>query len=322
MGQTQTDGAQAADAVLMIRPRHFASNPATAATNAFQQFDAAPAPALAQARAVAEFDGAVAALRAAGVRVIVADDTPAPVTPDAVFPNNWFSTHGDGRVVLYPMLAPNRRDERRADLVPTLLPDAGYAVREVLDLTGWEDEGAFLEGTGSLVLDRIGRVAFAARSPRTDARVVQAFARAMGYAAVVFDAVDAQGRAVYHTNVVMCVGTGFAVICARAIADEATRRHVLALLRESGREVIDIDPAQLAAFAGNVLELRAATGAPYLAMSRTACGAFTAAQRDRLCQHATPVVADLPVIEQCAGGSLRCMLAEIHLPPLAGAAIG
>ncbi|MEO0975532.1 MAG: arginine deiminase-related protein [Pseudomonadota bacterium] len=206
MSESITDVVQdTAAAVLMVRPRRFASNPLTAASNAFQQFEAAPPTEQAQPAALAEFEGVVSALRAAQVEVVVVDDTDTPHTPDSIFPNNWFSTHRGGRVVLYPMQARNRRDERRLDVFEEHLPAAGFEVREIIDLSHHEREGRFLEGTGSVVLDRHHRLAFAARSPRTHEAVVDQFVRALDYHPVIFDATDAAGREIYHTNVLMSV---------------------------------------------------------------------------------------------------------------------
>lgn len=303
---------QIAPAVLMIRPVRFFANPETRASNAFQRDDLALAVAAQQARAAAEFEGLAAALRAAGVAVHAFDDTPEPATPDAIFPNNWVSFHADGRVVLYPMLAPNRRAERRPELLAALR--GAYAVAEVVDLTHHEAAGRFLEGTGSLVLDRPGRVAYACRSPRTHEAVLAEFAARLGYAVVAFDAFGPDAAPIYHTNVLMAVGEGFAVIGAEAIPAEQ-RGEVLTRLAASGREVVALTPAQLGAFAGNMLALRAADGGQVLAMSARAEACLTPDQRAVLARHARVVAAPVPTIEDCAGGSVRCMLAEVFLPP-------
>lgn len=298
-----------APAVLMIRPVAFHANPQTMGTNAFQRPASGLDPAALQARARAESDGLAAALRHAGVTVVAFDDTPTPATPDAIFPNNWVSFHADGTAVLYPMLAENRRLERRPDVLDALVRDHGFALREVVDLSGPEAEGRFLEGTGSLVLDRAHRVAYACRSPRTDAGLLADWAARFGYETVVFDAWGPDGTPIYHTNVLMCVGDGFAVLGEASLTDPAVR----ARLEATGHEVVAIDPTQLAAFAGNMLALQGA-GGQVLAMSARAHASLRPDQRAALQRHARLVVADVSAIEDHAGGSVRCMLAELFLP--------
>jgi hypothetical protein len=305
---------QCASAVMMIRPVHFVSNPQTAVTNRFQNLTAAPPPEVAQARALREFEGLVAALSDAGVDVVVFDDTPEPHTPDAIFPNNWVSTHADGTVVLYPMQAENRRAERRLDVISNGLPGAGYSVREVIDLSPYEREGRFLEGTGSLILDRVSRIAYACLSPRTDPGLVAHFGRRLGYSAQTFSAASADGHAVYHTNVIMSVGERVAIFCADMVTERARADAVVRSLRDTGHEVVLIDREQVNRFAGNVLELRTAAGERVLAMSLQAEQALTEAQRGTIERHARIVSAPIENIELCAGGSVRCMLAEVHLP--------
>ncbi|MEM9383764.1 MAG: arginine deiminase-related protein [Pseudomonadota bacterium] len=297
----------------MVRPREFASNPQTAASNAIQRFDEAPPADQAQREALMQFEVLVATLREAGVTVVVVDDDPTVWTPDAVFPNNWFSTHADGRLVLYPMLAPNRRAERRADVYEKILPQAGFAVERVIDLSDHEADEVFLESTGSLVLDRVHRVAYGCRSARTHDRAAEHFSRTLGYQLVLFDARDPQGAEIYHTNVMMAIGEQFVVICSDAIVEDG-RDKVLARLEATGRDIIDISPLQLAAFAGNVLELAVAGRKNVIAMSQSAHDAFTAAQMARLTRLARPLAVGIGTIELCSGGSVRCMLAEIHLP--------
>jgi hypothetical protein len=305
---------QCARAVMMIRPVHFVANPQTALTNRFQDLSGAPPAALAQARALEEFEGVAAALRAAGVVVEIYDDTPEPHTPDSIFPNNWVSLHADGTVVLYPMQAENRRAERRRDLIEHGLRDAGYAVRELIDLSHYEAQGRFLEGTGSLILDHVHRIAYACLSPRTDAGLVAKFGRRLGYAAQTFHAAGADGHAVYHTNVIMSVGDGLAVFCADMVTERARADAIVRSLRDTGHEVVLIDRAQVERFAGNVLELENAAGARVLALSAQAEAALTTAQRRTIERYAELVAAPIENIERCAGGSVRCMLAEIHLP--------
>lgn len=307
-----TQERQSAVDVLMIRPARFAANPQTLESNRFQY--AGGDSEQIQAAALEEFDGLVAQLTEAHVRVHVFDDTPAPVKPDAIFPNNWFSTHADGSLVLYPMLAENRRMERRSDIVDALSNRCGFSVNRVIDLSARELHGHYLEGTGSLVLDRINRIAYACRSPRTDADVLGDFARQLGYELAVFNALDASGTAIYHTNVLMCVGTRFAAICSEALP-EKERDPVLDLLRMTGHEVIELTHAQVAAFAGNMLELENTLGQTLVALSASAAEALEDDQRETLERFGGElVIAPIPTIERYGGGSVRCMLAELHLP--------
>lgn len=298
----------------MIRPVRFGSNPETLASNRFQSQQAAMADSAAQRTAAAEFDGLVAALRAVGVIVHVIDDTPEPHTPDSLFPNNWVSFHADGSVVLYPMLASNRRAERRNDVLEVLSASHGFRIARVLDLTAHESRGKFLEGTGSLVLDRVHRIAYACVSPRTDLDVLGDFAQQLDYDVVAFEAVDAAGAAIYHTNVLMCIGTQFAAVCSACIREDE-RAAVINALRTTGHAIVDLSMEQLAAFAGNMLELRSARTGRVVAMSTRARDSLSSQQRELIEQHAGPIVAaPIPTIETLGGGSVRCMLAEIHLP--------
>jgi hypothetical protein len=301
----------------MVRPARFGFNPQTAASNAFQQVPQGVAQTTAAAdiqdRALREFDALAERLVRAGVRVIVAHDTPEPAKPDAIFPNNWVSFHADGTVVLYPMLAPNRRAERREEVLREVLGSGAFRSSRTVDLSHREDEGQYLEGTGSLVLDRTARVAYANLSPRTDLDVLGEFAQLVDYDLVTFEAVDGAGRPIYHTNVMMAIGTRFALICGDSIVEMRRRDAVCAQLRDSGRELIEISLDQMQAFAGNLLEL-APAGSSLIAMSSTAWNSLEAAQRRALEKHGSILAADIPVIERHGGGSVRCMLAEVHLP--------
>lgn len=302
---------QCAAAVLMVRPAAFCANAETAATNAFQAAGLFGADLGDEARA--ESDALAAALDAAGVEVLVLDDTPEPAKPDACFPNNWLSLHHDGTAVLYPMLAPSRRRERREEALE-LVRQRGFVVRRVVDLTPFESQGAFLEGTGSLVLDHAARVAHACRSPRTHAAPLEAFARELGYAPQVFDATGPAGEAVYHTNVVMSVGEGFAVACLEAVADEDQRLRLHQSLEAAGREVLELGRAAMNAFAGNLLQLATREGGRVIALSATALAGLGPHLRGRLERHGELVAVPVPVIERYGGGSVRCMLAEVFLP--------
>lgn len=297
----------------MIRPARFESNPQTAASNRFQG-KTGRTPADQQAAALAEFERLRQALEAAGVRVLAFDDTPEPHTPDAVFPNNWVSFHADGTVVLYPMEAQNRRLERRQDIVEALAAKHGFLVREVVDLSHHEADGHYLEGTGSMVLDRVNRIAYACLSSRTHLDPLGEFAQRLDYDVLTFDAVDEGGAPIYHTNVLMNVGEALAVICAEAIPREEQRAAVLESLANSGHEVMPLSFAQLQAFAGNMLELRSAAGGRVVALSQQALDSLTREQQDTLNANGQVLSVPIDVIEASAGGSVRCMLAEIHLP--------
>lgn len=300
---------QLTDTVLMVRPVRFQTNPQTADSNAFQGQSDLP-PGEQQDEALVEFERLVAELRANRINVVVVDDTAQPHTPDSVFPNNWISFHADGRVVLYPMEAENRRRERRLDVLEVL----HYPASEIVDLSPHESSGHFLEGTGSLVLDRTHRVAYACLSSRTHLDPLGDFAQRMGYEIVAFDAVDRDGVPVYHTNVVMSVGEDLAVVCDAAIPRDDQRAAVLGRLDATGHEVLAIDYDQLEAFAGNMLELRTVEGERAIALSRRAHASLRDAQRQRLAQNGRVIVADIDTIEDSAGGSVRCMLAEVHWP--------
>ncbi len=304
---------QLANAVLMIRPARFESNPMTAESNRFQgRTDASPEEQ--QARAAQEFEGLAEALREAGIRVIVVDDTEEPHTPDSIFPNNWVSFHADGRVVLYPMEAENRRTERRPDIIERLDAELGFHVSDIIDLSEHEANEHYLEGTGSMVLDRVAKVAYACLSSRTQLDPLGDFAQRMGYEVVAFDAVDRNGVPIYHTNVLMNIGEALAVVCAEAIVREEQREAVIERLRASGRQVLILSFDQLDAFAGNMLELRSADGERVLAMSGQAWGSLDEEQRAAIEANGQVVAAPIDTIEASAGGSVRCMLAEVHLP--------
>ncbi len=303
---------QLTSTVLMIRPVRFESNPLTAASNRFQGRTESP-PEQQQEAAQREFDALVGALRDKGIDVIVVDDTSEPHTPDSIFPNNWISFHADGRVVLYPMEAENRRTERRMDIVRKLDEELDLAVREIVDLSHHEQTGHYLEGTGSMVLDRANRIAYACLSSRTQLDPLGDFAQRMDYEVVTFDAVDRVGVAIYHTNVLMNVGESLAVICDEAIVRDDQRQAVMQRLRDSGHEVMCLGYDQLEAFAGNMLELRTHDGARLVTLSQQAFDSLDERQRGLLAQNGDVLSVPITNIEASAGGSVRCMLAEIHL---------
>jgi hypothetical protein len=291
----------------MIRPVSFAFNEQTAATNTFQSTDRGRQDV--QQRALREFNNMAAQLREAGLNVMIVDDTEDPHTPDSIFPNNWFSTHEEGVVVLYPMQAENRRQERRPDIFETL--SQYYLLFDMLDLTEYEKEDKFLEGTGSLVLDRDLRIAYAALSPRTHKDVAQAFANKLGYELLAFHAVDKNGIAIYHTNVVMCVAEQFVVVCLDCIKDVAEQHR---LIQSTSKEIIPISQSQLEKFAGNMLQAKNSSGELLLLMSKTAYDSLTAEQVTSLEKYNRILYFDIATIEQHGGGSVRCMLAENFLP--------
>jgi hypothetical protein len=304
---------QSAAAVLMVRPARFGCNPQTAPSNAFQAKPGVPGRNDLQSGALREFHRLAEGLERAGVEVLIAPDSEQPPKPDAIFPNNWVSFHHDGTVVLYPMLAPNRRWERREEILQQVVRMGEFRVSRTVDLSHRESEEKYLEGTGSVVLDRVHRVAYACSSPRTDLDVLGEFAQQLDYELMTFDAVDAGGAVVYHTNVLMAIGTGFAVVCSESILNGAHRTAVLSKLRSTGHTIVDITLAQMAQFAGNVLELAVPNG-KLIALSSAALGSLAPAQRRSLESQATLIAAEIPTIERIGGGGVRCMLAEIHLP--------
>ncbi|MFQ6007250.1 MAG: citrulline utilization hydrolase CtlX [Woeseia sp.] len=315
---TSSKESQLASAVLMIRPASFESNPETAESNRFQGRTNA-SPAEQHAAALEQFESLAIALEDHGVGVLRFDDKPEPHTPDAIFPNNWVSFHADGSIVLYPMEAPNRRLERRPDIIDSLVTDYGYLVRQVVDLSHHEGNGHYLEGTGSLVLDRVNHIAYAGLSTRTHLDPLGEFAQRMDYDIVAFDATDTSGAPIYHTNVIMNIGEELAVICDEAIPDSKQRTAVLARLGQTGHTIVSLSYGQLESFAGNMLELKSVSGNRVIAMSGHARRSLADPQIDIIEKNATIVSTAIDEIEQSAGGSVRCMLAEVHLP-LAGSA--
>jgi len=301
---------QSTSHILMIRPVNFGFNEETAESNAFQIRDAKDDDA--NRKAQTEFDGMVNALCGDGVDVTVIDDTPEPYTPDSIFPNNWVSFHADGEVYLYPMQAENRRLERREDIIAKL--EDRFSVKHVIDLSRFEQENKFLEGTGSMVPDRENKIAYACISPRTDRDVLDLFCEHAGYRPVTFDAVDEKGQAIYHTNVLMCVGTGFAVICLDSIPNPDEKLVVKESLSLTKKEIIDISFGQMKHFAGNMLEVKNSAGDTLIVMSQSAFDALLDEQKQILKKYGKLVHADIGTIETLGGGSARCMMAEVHLP--------
>lgn len=296
-----------ASAVAMVRPSRFFPNPETASDNAFQQEVEGDVSSLAHR----EFDQAVEALRGAGITVHVFEDTPAPAKPDAVFPNNWFSTHHDGRIALYPMYSPSRRAERRRDVIEGLRER--YRVTAVVDYSHYEKSGLYLEGTGSLVLDHVQRIAYVSLSKRADREPLEKFCADFDYDALTFESTGDDGRLIYHTNVMFCLGSDFALVGLDLIGDRTQRESVRARLESTNKTVIALDRNQIKNFAGNALELQNEQSR-ILVLSARAAAALTGEQRRTIERSARLLPLSLPTIE-LAGGSARCMMATIHLPP-------
>jgi hypothetical protein len=303
--------AQSTSSVLMIRPGRFYPNPETAADNAFQRTRHLGSDAL-TLMARKEFDATVQTLRAVGVNVHVFEDTAEPEKPDAVFPNNWISTHHDGRIALFPMYPPLRRRERRQDIVEELCKH--YRVTEVIDYSAFEDEGCYLEGTGSLVVDHVNKIAYVSLSNRSNPKVIQRFADDFSYEPVIFTSIGPNGEPIYHTNVMMCIGTAFAMVGLEMIPNKAERQQLRSRLEKTGKEIVELSADQIANFAGNTIELQNKSGEKLLVLSSRAARALTEEQRKTLTGYARLLPLELPTIE-LGGGSARCMMATIHLPP-------
>jgi hypothetical protein len=310
MTQTITH-AQSTNSVLMIRPGRFYPNPETAADNAFQRDTHCGSDTLTLA-ARKEFDAAVQTLRAAGVDVHVFEDTAEPEKPDAVFPNNWISTYHDGRIALFPMYSALRRRERRQDIIEELREK--YRVTKVIDYSAFEEEGCCLEGTGSLVLDHVNEIAYVSLSNRSNPKVIRRFADDFSYQPVIFTSIGSNGQPIYHTNVMMCIGAAFAMVGLEMIPNKAERQQVRARLEKTEKEIVELSADQIANFAGNAIELHDKRGEKLLVLSRRAARALNEEQRETLRHYAQFVPLELPTIE-LGGGSARCIIATIHLPP-------
>ena len=302
---------QAPSSVLMVRPKSFGFNPQTAETNAFQNNVTDDAESI-SAKAIAEFTIMVDLLRSNDIEVLVVEDTGQPQKPDAIFPNNWISFHHDGTVVLYPMLAENRRSERTNPVVDTV--KRNYSVSKTIDLTLFETQNKFLEGTGSIVFDYANKIAYASRSPRTNEHVVNDISNKLGFTSIVFDAVDETGREIYHTNVLMCIGTDFLVICLDAIQQEDDQEKLLESFSATGHKVIAISFEQMKLFAGNMMEVKAKSGESFVLLSQKAFHSLLPGQLDALSRFVEPIPVSIPTIETYGGGSVRCMVAGIFNP--------
>jgi hypothetical protein len=298
---------QTTNTVFLVRPASFSYNNQTATSNAFQTIVELSS-AEVQAKAVEEFDAFVARLRAESIQVEVFEDTPDPVKPDAVFPNNWISIHADGTVVLYPMCTPNRRLERKQAVLDWV--EAKKSFNTIIDYTAYEDQGRFLEGTGSIIFDHLNKKGYACLSPRTDQGLFENLMVHLGYQAIYFNASDENGLAIYHSNVMMSIGTGFAVICLESIKSEEERQKVVLELKSSGLEVVTISLEQVGHFAGNMLALH--TGdRQVLVLSQRAFDCLTIQQKQQLEQYVKLLPMSIPTIELIGGGSARCMIAEV-----------
>jgi hypothetical protein len=299
--------------ILMIRPSGFAFNEQTAASNSFQVSDDVLDKNLSDL-ATEEFDSMVSLLSSVGIQVHVIQDTEIPPKPDAVFPNNWISTHENGTLITYPMFAPNRRTERREDIIDYLSDKFNIKHRYSFEFYENEDEPMFLEGTGSMIFDRPGNMVYACTSPRTDIRLIDKFNVLMGTQSLVFQAVDRHGKDIYHTNVMMAVGQDFAVVCLESIADPDSRKRVRHTLEHGGKEIVDITLHQMEHFAGNMLEVENQEGKRFLCMSKSAFDVLTEKQKEILSEKTTLLPVSIPHIEKYGGGSVRCMMCEIFLP--------
>ena len=307
---------QPANRILLIRPQNFGYNAETAASNKFQIKADSSEDVHVKHLALAEFDRFAEILRSKGVKVFIFEDTGQPANPDAVFPNNWVSFHADGTVILYPMCAESRRSERRRDILESLGRE--FLVDKIHDLSHFEKENRFLEGTGSIVFDHVSNTAYACLSPRTDETLFTDTARTLGFVPIRFRAVDANGHAIYHTNVMMCIGVGFAVICLESIENGGEAEAVSRSLQESGLEIIEIDFEQMNSFAGNMLAVTDANGKIVTVLSQSALDALRPEQISSLEKYGELLPIAIPTIERIGGGSVRCMMAEIFLPELTG----
>lgn len=300
---------QTTSTIFMIRPVKFQFNEQTAESNAFQNKGAENQNV--HENALKEFDNLVHLLQQNHVEVIIIEDTPSPYTPDSIFPNNWISTHGEGNIFLYPMQAENRRYERRNEIIELL--QEKYAVHGIIDLSYFETAGKFLEGTGSMVLDRENKIAYACLSPRTDCEVLNKFSEVTTYKIIPFNAVDNSGKDIYHTNVLMCVGEKFGVVCLETIQNKTERETIISSLKSTGKEIVEISSEQMNHFAGNMLQLKNKQNENLLVMSDQAFQSLSNSQIEILSKYSKILHSSLNTIESNGGGSARCMIAEIYL---------
>jgi hypothetical protein len=307
---------QTTNTILMIRPINFRMNEQTAINNYYQRVLDNLIPASVNLKAQQEFDDYVQKLQGIGVNVVVVEDTKDFDTPDSIFPNNWISFHADGSVGLYPMFAENRRLERREDILDTL-EKHGFLIENIVDYTSAEEEKVFLEGTGSMILDRENKKAYCAISPRADEELFIEFCEDFEYSPVIFSAnqtIDNKRLAIYHTNVMMCIAETFVIVCLASIDNKAERKNILKNFKEDGKKVIDISEEQVNNFAGNMLQVRGKNDELFLIMSQSAFNSLTQTQKSQINNHCKIISSSLDTIEACGGGSARCMMAEVFLP--------
>jgi hypothetical protein len=297
---------QITDTILLVRPACFGFNQETAASNSFQTNE----PEAVQEMALQEFETVQSMLKSR-FHTLVYEDPAQPCKPDAIFPNNWMSTHQDGTLVLYPMMAPNRRLERSTAIIGQLTND--FVVHRVLDLHAYETDNQFLEGTGSMVLDHVNRVAYACLSPRTHPSPFAHFCRELNFTECLFHAFDSNQHAIYHTNVMMHIGKGYALVCLDSIRNKQERSKIEETILRSGLELIEISLSQVNAFAGNLLMLQDTTGQPCILLSETAKAVLSIHQIKALSKYGELLTFAIPTIERIGGGSIRCMIAEIFL---------
>lgn len=302
---------QSTNNIFLVKPARFGYNVETAESNGFQN-KSLDTPLEITKKAIAEFNEMAKKLSAKGINVLIIDDTPNPVKPDAIFPNNWGSFHADGRVVLYPMLAENRREERRNDILELIATK--YEISEIIDLSHKENSHIFLEGTGSIIFDHPYKLAYACLSPRTDQTLLIETCNTLGYQPIYFNSFDVEGKAIYHTNVMMNIGNGYAVVCLESIADIDERQMVVHSLKNSGKEIIEISFEQMHHFCGNMLELDLQQDKNVLVLSQRAHNHLTSIQINQLENYCALFPLNIETIEQIGGGSVRCMISEIHLP--------
>ena len=306
--------AQITDSILMVRPANFGFNEQTAENNAFQTNDQSLSSADISQKAIEEFDNFVTLLRSNGIQVVVANDTDSPVKPDAIFPNNWITFHDDASIVTYPMNAPVRRLERSEAIINQIKQEFSIKNRHALENS--ESENIFLEGTGSMIIDRPNQIVYACIGPRTDEQLLDKFCELYDYQAVTFKAVDGNGQDIYHTNVLMALGEEFVVICLDTITDLDDRNNVIEILESTEKEIIEISLEQMMAFAGNMLQVKNKEGKTFLVMSEQAFKSLDSDQIEQIEQYTTPLPVPIYTIEKYGGGSARCMMAEIFLPLL------
>lgn len=301
--------AQITDTILMVRPSNFGFNEQTAENNSFQDATSARDDQQIKEDAIREFDNFVNTLREQQIEVVVVNDTPSPIKPDAIFPNNWFTTHDNGTIILYPMFAKNRQQERRLDVVEKLNKQFGF--NKLIDFSSEENKNRILEGTGSMILDRVNKIVYACLSPRTNNDLLDDYCKRIGYQKVAFTAVDDNSDEIYHTNVMMALGVDFVVICLDAVKNMQERAALINSFEETDKKVIEITTEQMNKFAGNMLQVQNKENDSFLVMSKTAYNSLTPSQIEIIEELTNILPVNINTIEQYGGGSARCMMAEV-----------